>query len=118
MYDFIRPDKVMIALKQLKDNNRLYSNIGINDDWLSQSLVNNNELFNSLIEHSNDYVAGFNNDCSRFENNDVLSAPFGILCYRVKANGFKIHDVPGDGNCPFFIYYLSIDIIRHEANRG
>ena len=31
MYDFVRPDKIMIALRWLKENNSLYSNVDIND---------------------------------------------------------------------------------------
>ena len=44
-YDYIiRPDKVMIALRWLKQNNPLFSNIDINDNWVTDQLISNSEL--------------------------------------------------------------------------
>ena len=54
MYDFVRPDKVICALSWLKDNNILYKDIAINDNWVQDSLANNCDLFTGLTEESMD----------------------------------------------------------------
>ncbi len=33
-YDYISPEKVSTALRWLKENNALYANIDINEEWL------------------------------------------------------------------------------------
>ena len=48
MYKYIRPDKVINAIKWLKTNNPLYADIIINDGWLNDSVANNNESFHSI----------------------------------------------------------------------
>ena len=47
MCDFIRPDKIMIALQWLCIHNPLYFDIEVNNDWKKQSISNddNEELF-------------------------------------------------------------------------
>ena len=37
MYQYVRPNVVLNALKWLKVNNPLYTNVNINEDWLSDS---------------------------------------------------------------------------------
>lgn len=44
MYDYITPQKLLDALKFLKANNSLYSDIEINDEWLEEANVNDAEL--------------------------------------------------------------------------
>lgn len=52
MYDYITPQKVINALRWLKANNPLYVNVKINDEWLEQSMANDEELFTSFIEQT------------------------------------------------------------------
>ena len=47
MCDFICPDKIMIALQWLCIHNSLYFDIEVNNDWIKQFILNddNEELF-------------------------------------------------------------------------
>ena len=52
MYDCITPEKVLGALTWLKDNNPLYADIDINQEWLEHGMTDDDELFSSLLETS------------------------------------------------------------------
>ena len=41
MYDYVRPDKVLTALKWLKANSPLYSSIEIDDKWINNEAIVN-----------------------------------------------------------------------------
>ena len=49
MYDYISPEKVLTALRWLKQNNPLYADIDINEEWLEQA-VSNVDLFSGLVQ--------------------------------------------------------------------
>ena len=48
MYEYVRPDKGMTALRWLKDNNPLYKNIAVNTDWLHDAAQDNGDLWEAL----------------------------------------------------------------------
>ena len=50
MYGYISPEKVLTALRWLKQNNPLYADIDINEEWLEQAVSNDEDLFGSLVE--------------------------------------------------------------------
>ena len=52
MYDYISPEKVLTALRWLKQNNPLYANIDINNDWLDQAMANDDDLFAGMVEQA------------------------------------------------------------------
>ena len=52
MYDYISPEKVLTTLRWLKQNNPLYADIDINDEWLEQAMGNDEDLFGGLVEQS------------------------------------------------------------------
>ena len=52
MYDYISPEKVLTALRWIKQNNLLYSNTDINEEWLEQAMSNNEDLFAGMVEQS------------------------------------------------------------------
>jgi hypothetical protein len=54
MYDYISPEKVLTALRWLKENNPLYANVDINDEWLDQAMANDDDLFAGMVEQSDD----------------------------------------------------------------
>ena len=64
LYDYVRPDKVMTALKWLKANNPLYSSIDIDDKWIDNDSIVNSE-----------YVR-----CDNLDNKYDISES-RILCY-------------------------------------
>ena len=96
MYEYVRPDKVMMALKWLKANNPLYYfSIDVNDEWVNNA---DTEFFrgdHSDVDHDcGDFSAEV---CEDFASSDLMT----ILCKNAKDRGFVIHDVPGDNNCFF-----------------
>ena len=52
MYDYISPEKVLTALRWLKQNNPLYANTDMNDDWLDQAIANDDDLFAGMVEQT------------------------------------------------------------------
>ncbi len=71
---------------------------------MGDSLVNDNELFTSLSNSNNDAnqpdIVVNDNDGSVLNDGNLITL-FNTLRSKAKANGFIIHDVPGDGNCLF-----------------
>ena len=97
MYDFVRPDKIMIALRWLKENNSLYSNVDINDSWITDQLNNNDFVEQSATGQNNDV----NNQSSVTSDLECNIPAMNVLYNRAKARGFTVHNVPGDGSCFF-----------------
>ena len=60
MYDYVRPEKILSALRWLKANNKLYSQININDNWSSDALQDDPNLWRAMTGESN--VATGRND--------------------------------------------------------
>ena len=86
--------------------------------------MNNSELFNRLTADSSldnsTSVSNQNSNPEPFVVNEVLSNdPLTILCSRAKTHGFKIHDVPGDGNCLFssLTYHSSLLGLQNIENK-
>lgn len=103
MYDYITPEKLLDALKFLKANNPLYSDIEINDEWLEEAIVNDAELSMSLVKPNDEQVE--NDDHTEHTENeqmetsntcDVLSVARHNLEGVVCQNGFTIHELPAD----------------------
>ena len=40
MYDYVRPEKLIAALKWLKANNPLYAHVNVNEHWVNQAEAN------------------------------------------------------------------------------
>ena len=51
MYGYVRPEKVINALKWLKCNNELYSDISMNDEWEYEAMTGDSELLSGFVEH-------------------------------------------------------------------
>ena len=104
LYDYVRPDKVMTALKWLKCNNPLYSSIDINDEWINnESIVNSDYIESDNVDNGCDDV----NErmlCDNVQSTDRIT----ILRKNAKARGFTIHDVPGDNDC--FLHAVSYQL--------
>ena len=50
MYDYVRPEKVLSALRWLKANNEHYAEIVINDKWLEDSTSDDPDLWNAMTK--------------------------------------------------------------------
>ena len=122
MHDFVRPHKVLDALRWLKQNNPLYKDIKINENWVEDAKSNDDELFEALTnvpdKQQND---DFENDSpntisssnrkgqSRSRSHGQLAECSSIdkeyhehlakLKELAHKKGFVVTDVPRDGNC-------------------
>ena len=112
MYDYIRPQKLMDALRYLKANNPLYADVDINEQWIEEAMVNDEELCQYLVEQESDTMEIECQDHTSDTPNppepmecSVDKNEFSIALQQLKAvakqNSFIIHDVPLDGNCMF-----------------
>ena len=52
MYDYISPEKVLTALRWLKQNNPLYADIDIKEEWLQQAMANDEDLCAGLVQQN------------------------------------------------------------------
>ena len=49
MHEFIRPNKVMLALTWLKENNKLYRNVDVDMEWIKNWQEEDNDLFEAMF---------------------------------------------------------------------
>ena len=120
MYSFISPEKLLNALRWLKANNPLYSDIDINSDWLGESLRDDKDLFDSLVEPTGASNNDGESELSHGEpsttvtSGDQLNLPSiqpslgnsissakSTLERVASSNGFVVHDVQYNGDCLF-----------------
>ena len=80
MYDYVSPEKLANALKWLKANNPLYTDIDIADNWLDDAIADDEELVLSMLEqddpmdHSNgDTVCNHGNSEPKDVNSNVCN---------------------------------------------
>ena len=104
MYNYIRPEHIFNALRWLKVNNTIYSDIQVNDNWLTETLDNDSDLVDCLLEqpeisNTEDTLVTCSTentptsiDLSQEEvgcSNNISSA-YCILTERAKENGYTI----------------------------
>ena len=53
MYDYVRPEKVLAALRWLKANNPLYAEIKINDNWMEDATSDDADLWHAMTSDKN-----------------------------------------------------------------
>ena len=132
MYDSIRPEPMLTALNWLKMNNKLYDDIDVNSEWKAQWEENDPDLWQAISgiqvdpKHTKGKCVNYEStsaedivttgqinltkeQCCR-SNNSVVRATntmeyLELLCQQ---EGFKIENVPGDGNCFFRSICLQI----------
>ena len=62
LHDTIRPEKVITALHYLKNNNPLYADIEINEDWIRGWQDADNDLYTRVFAHEGDNGISVNSD--------------------------------------------------------
>ena len=143
MYNYVRPAVVLTALRWLKSNNPLYANVIINNNWLSDSANDNNEmfvsLFNTSIDTDNtndstctndvdmidqcnevDTTVVNNNDTLMSENDDAMdinTSYIDLVCL-ARQHGLAVHNVPGDGDCLFHAISYQLEHIGLPSTSG
>ena len=65
LHDTIRPEKVITALYYLKNNNPLYSDIEINEDWIRSWQDADNDMYNGVFVNESDTAISVENDKER-----------------------------------------------------
>ena len=129
LYNYVKPNVVLTALRWLKENNPLYANVIINNNWLSDSSRDNNEIFVGLFNTSIDNIdtdntndstctndvdmidqcnevdttVVINNGTLMNENYDAMDVDtfyIDLVCL-ARQHGLAIHNVPGGGDCLF-----------------
>ena len=118
MYDYIRPHKLLDALRYLKANNPLYADIDINEQWVEEALANDEELCQYLVEQHDEQMdtecegdtSGTPNVAVSVQNepmeeclddSDEFSTALQQLTALASQSSFIIHNVPYDGDCMF-----------------
>ena len=72
MYDYVRPEKVLAALRWLKANNEHYANIVINVKWLEDATSDDPDLWNAMTK-TDKAVATDENSTDANVNSCVIS---------------------------------------------
>ena len=65
MHDTIRPEKVITALHYLKNNNPLYADIEINEDWIRSWQDADNDMYNRVFLSEADTAVSVGNDTEK-----------------------------------------------------
>ena len=74
MYQYVRPDKVLNALKWLKTNNVLYKDISVHTDWVYNAAQDDGELWQALIssQQCSSQVQQSEDDSNHSDHNMLL----------------------------------------------
>ena len=65
MHDTIRPEKVITALHYLKNNNPLYADIEINEDWIRSWQDADNDMYNRVFVSEGDTAVSVGYDTEK-----------------------------------------------------
>ena len=65
LHNTIRPEKVITALHYLKNNNPLYADIEINEDWIRSWQDADNDMYNSVFVSEGDTEVSVGNDTQK-----------------------------------------------------
>ena len=95
IHDYVCPEKVLKALDWLKQNNPLYKEIVINHTWRYDSENSDPELWHAMTNSGPENQPEIDNDVVRYE------MAYQRLKQSARRNGFRISEVPSDGDCQF-----------------
>ena len=95
IHDYVCPEKVLKALDWLKQNNPLYKEIGINHTWRYDCENSDPELWHAMTNSRPENQSEIDNDADRYE------MAYQRLKQSARKNGFRISEVPSDGDCQF-----------------
>ena len=112
MYDSIHPQKMIAALQWLTENNPLYSQIELNENWTNQWNKSDPELWHAVtgfapsnyihegseIETQVHEVPATNTAVKIYVDSPIQDSLIHLeqLCTE---EGYSVENVPGDGNC-------------------
>ena len=73
LHDTIHPEKVITALNFLKNNNPLYADIEINEDWIRSWQDADNDLYNGVFVNEDDNAISMESDKERNSTENQMS---------------------------------------------
>ena len=73
LHDTICPEKVITALNYLKNNNPLYADIEINEDWIRSWQDADNDLYNGVFVNEDDNAISMESDKERNSTENQMS---------------------------------------------
>ena len=73
LHDTICPEKVITALNYLKNNNPLYADIEINEDWIRGWQDADNDLYNGVFVNEDDNAISMESDNERNSTQNQMS---------------------------------------------
>ena len=79
MYNFVRPDKVLVALEWLQQHNPLYKDIEVNRNWVQQAASDDEALWHALTTQQEDPDAASADVTTAQENCTSLTADVSKL---------------------------------------
>ena len=112
MYDAVRPEKVITALHFLKQNNPLYSDIEINDDWITSWKEDGQEFYDAVFEDNENQLSSTAHHINK-QTTENISSSSQILQHNTDTRksksfmqlenvafqrGYQVVDVPGSGD--------------------
>ena len=136
MYEYVRPKRVMAALRWLQENNHLYSDINVCQDWETYWKNDDADLWNAMtnacteqsnVDHAienSDTAADGLNECrhaSQYETNFSPSSSgndYQLLEHLARRQNFRMKDVPGDGNCFFHAVSFCLQVAGIQVISG
>ena len=101
MYDFVNPQRVLTALKWLKEHNPHYNDVDINSEWVAEAQADDEDLWEAM---TGDFVNKDEKQDSLTPNEEVVVShrqprPKAANVDVPKMSGMTVVDVPADGNC-------------------
>uniref|UniRef100_A0A1X7U383 DUF6570 domain-containing protein n=1 Tax=Amphimedon queenslandica TaxID=400682 RepID=A0A1X7U383_AMPQE len=116
LYDFIKPEHILDALKWLKTNNSHYNDISINNEWLAHASIDDPVLLSSLVDNVDSAVveteSDNNNKIEMNDDNHVECENANIISDDEIERGDQ-HNMEIDGGPPT-ASVLSIENIESE----
>ena len=85
---YVRPDEVMVALRWLKNRNKLYASINLNSSWLEDSEKDDTELWTAMT--------------------NVPTEDLATVTEMVHPHSWIVMDVPRDGDCMFSAVFRQV----------
>ena len=125
LHDTIRPEKVLAALHYLKNNNPLYSDIEINENWIQSWKEQDEEFYNGVFEFEDDQQRkerrhDTNSSVPTRQQDELTVSPLKSFSFLqlekvAKKRGFVVKDVTGDGHCMFAAVLRQMEFNGYQA---
>ena len=120
LYDYVRPEKVLAALKWLKLHNPLYADIAINETWCDYCKGDDPDMWHAMT-NDDSALDGITEKSEGISSSEFMQNREIVLLEKTYDEGMNtlknmatnknmtIIDVPRDGNCLFTSIWYCLD---------